>query len=391
MAVLVVDDDPMLREILTEILQEEGYRISTAENGLQALDKISDSFPFDIVLSDLDMPEMGGMELLANVRQNGNEIPFIVLTASSDISTAMKAIKKGASDYLIKDENISETIILAIKQTLEKHQIIEDKRRAEELVKKQNKELAAANFELERINNQLLEYASLVQKRFLPEEPPQYPNFEFAGMTVPAKTVGGDFYDFIPLGKNRLGILVGDVSGKGVTAALFMAKLVSDFRQICHMEPDPEQVMSTINSILHKRSTKGMFVTAIYSLLDMEKNTMHVSNAGHLPVFIRSKGNEVAKKAKAGGVPLGIFPDTTYPKEEILLETGDLGLIFTDGAIEPTNHQKEPFGLIKLSHFLSTEQKSPQTLIKNLHETITGFSKSSDLPDDLTLLAFKLK
>ena len=167
LAILVVDDDVMMREILTEILEEEGYQISTAKNGRQAWDKISDSSQFDIVLSDLDMPEMGGMELLANVRQNGHEMPFIVLTASSEISTAMKAIKVGASDYLIKDENISETIVLAIKQTLEKHRIIEEKHHAEVLIKKQNKELATANFELARMNNQLLEYASLVQKGFL--------------------------------------------------------------------------------------------------------------------------------------------------------------------------------------------------------------------------------
>ena len=150
--ILIVDDDSLIREMLTDALQEKGYIISSAENGKKALDKLSDSPHFDIVISDLNMPEMGGLELITKVRQKGNRTPIVVLTTVDETSTAIKAIKEGASDYLIKDENIPDTVVLSVSQILEKQRMLEEKRVADELINKQNKELAEANFLLQDLN-----------------------------------------------------------------------------------------------------------------------------------------------------------------------------------------------------------------------------------------------
>ena len=151
-SILIVDDDAMVREMLAEILKGEGYTVSSAEDGKTALEKISGPSHFDVLISDMNMPRMGGMELIKNVRQQGDETPIIVLTSSNETTTAIEAIKLGAWDYLLKDENIPDTVLFAIDHILEKQKFIEEKRSAEALIKKQNQELAIANTQLQELN-----------------------------------------------------------------------------------------------------------------------------------------------------------------------------------------------------------------------------------------------
>ena len=374
--VLIVDDTEANIDILVEALGQH-YEISVATDGEGALN-IVESDPPDLILLDVMMPGIDGYETCLRLKNDlkTKNIPVIFITGKTETEDIVKGFQVGGVDYIAKPFQ-QEEVLARVRTHLQL-----------KFLSKQREIYAA---KLEQTHNELLEYATLVQKGFLPEEPPRHPKFEFAGMTSPAKLVGGDFYDFIPLGENQLGILVGDVSGKGVNAALYMAKLVSDFRQICQMDPKPKSVMENINRILCERSKLGMFATAIYLLLNLEENTLTVSNAGHFPILFCDKGNKVVEKGKAGSVPLGILPNTKYPQEEIRLDHEELGLLFTDGAIEPTNSDRGQFGLKRMRHFLSENHSPPQTLIKNLHEAIADFSENSELPDDLTLLAFKLK
>ena len=374
--ILIVDDEEDNVDALKATLGT-GYKISVSLDGEGALKQV-ESDPPDLILLDVSMPGIDGYETCRRLKNDPEtkDIPIIFVTGKSEPQDLVKGFQVGGVDYIAKPFNREE--VLARVQT---HLQLK-------FLSAQREKYAA---ELERKHRELLEYASLVQKGFLPECPPWHPDFEFAGMTAPATFVGGDFYDFIPLGKNQLAILVGDVSGKGVTAALFMAKLVSDFRQICQKNPNPEWVMTTVNDILCERAKLGMFATVIYALLDFDKKTLQVANAGHYPILFCDGEGEVIERAKAGGVPLGVLTDAKFPQEEISLAANELGLIVTDGAIEPINGKKEPFGRTRLREFLSANPSSPEELIKNLHEHILDFSQNRELPDDLTLLAFKLK
>ncbi|MGV7220987.1 MAG: SpoIIE family protein phosphatase [Nitrospinales bacterium] len=260
----------------------------------------------------------------------------------------------------------------------------------EQRVQERTREIQGKNKELDEALSQAVEYASLVQKGFLPDEPPELGGYIFAASTVPARIVGGDFYDFIPMGDNKLGLLIGDVSGKGVPAALDMARLVSDFRLISKSESDPAQIMKKVNKALFDRSQKGMFATSIFLMLDTVSKKLWAANAGHHSILIRQNGSGIVEKGHAGGIPLGILPDTNYPPEEISLESGNLVVLYTDGATEPQNESMDPFGKDRLCEIISENDGDPRELITKFQKNIQKFTNNVLPFDDLTFLAFQV-
>ncbi|MBC8284756.1 MAG: SpoIIE family protein phosphatase [Nitrospinae bacterium] len=233
-----------------------------------------------------------------------------------------------------------------------------------------------------------MEFAQSVQESFLPTSTPQHKNFVFAAGTHPAQVVGGDYYDFIPFGNDVLGIVLGDVSGKGVPAALQMARLMSDFRYISQFNPEPKKVLKQINNILCERSYRGMFTTAVFCLLDMNKRTLSVANGGHLSLLLKN-GKTIEEIGHAGGTPLGILPNIEYSQSEYLLKENDQILIYTDGITEPKNKQQEEFGMGRLKELLTQHEGSPQDFITTLEKSITTFIGDAPQFDDLTSLTLK--
>ncbi len=148
--ILVVDDDPLVRDMLAMILSDGGYAVKTAENGLEAVTKLQSGSDIEVIISDMNMPEMDGNALIREIRKNDEDIPIIILTGNNEISVAVEAIRNGASEYLLKDENIQDTVILSVEKVVEKYRL-----------KKQNlqliDDLASKNIELENLNHELLE------------------------------------------------------------------------------------------------------------------------------------------------------------------------------------------------------------------------------------------
>ncbi len=256
--------------------------------------------------------------------------------------------------------------------------------------KKIQEEVQNLTLEKEKIENEL-EFAKLVQEGFLPEKPPSPPGILFAAQSVPAKFVGGDFYDFIDLGEERMGLVLGDVSGKGVSAALFMAQLLSDLRNVSQLETDPGRIMAKVNDIQCRRSRRGMFATAVYLMLDLKRNTVSSANAGHPPILVRSgKNGDLHEEAVEGGIPLGIMPSIEYQHMDFKLESGDQVLTFTDGANEAINSEREAFGLDRLETIFKRHTGTPEELIMKIQNAIVQFRHPQDPSDDLTLMAFKI-
>jgi len=234
-----------------------------------------------------------------------------------------------------------------------------------------------------------MEFAKSVQESFLPASPPKSVSFVFAGKTVPARVVGGDYYDFIPFDDHTMGIVLGDVSGKGVPAALQMARLMSDFRYISQNDPSPVRVLSEVNRIMCRRSQRGMFTTILYLLLDMRSKTFRMANGGHHPLLIWSTDGTVREQGQASGPPLGIMPDQTYREESIPLNPGDLVVVYTDGVTEPKNRSHEEFGTGGLTRLIREHANSPGDLIRALEQSIRDFTENAPQFDDLTCVAFK--
>ncbi|GEM_PF-3377123 len=251
----------------------------------------------------------------------------------------------------------------------------------------ERKRLAA---EKERFESEL-KIATLVQNDFLPEKPPERFDIDFAAKTIPAKFVGGDFYDYIPLGADLLAMVLGDVAGKGVSAALYMARLLSDFRHVAPMMLAPAQTLTEVNKILAERSRRGMFATTLFLFLDLETKCLTVSNAGHHPLIIKKKDNVSVNWGNASGAPLGILPTVDYQQDEIQLHSGDMVFAYTDGATEPMNVEGEQFGVSRIRNRIENHSGSVQELIEQIEKDIIEFVGDKPAHDDLTFIAFQIK
>ncbi|MFT4579249.1 MAG: serine phosphatase RsbU (regulator of sigma subunit)/HAMP domain-containing protein [Nitrospinales bacterium] len=233
--------------------------------------------------------------------------------------------------------------------------------------------------------------ATLVQEGFLPEAPPEIQGYQFSAKTIPAKFVGGDFFDFILLDKKTLGMVLGDVSGKGVSAALYMAKLMSDFRYVSLLNSDPSAVISQINYILSNRTRRGMFATAVFLLLDTTNRKLKLCNAGHHSMIILRNQKELHEIGRAGGIPLGIQENASYSQEEVQLQIGDIALLYSDGALEPVNKQNEQYGMERLQAVLiESKNDTAKQILANLEFSINAFTDNAAPFDDMTFLVFKV-
>lgn len=242
----------------------------------------------------------------------------------------------------------------------------------------------------ERAMERDLKLARAVQESFLPARVPVIDGFCFAAMNRPALEVGGDFYQFFKLPKNRLGVVIGDVSGKGIAASLFMARLSSDLQYYASLYKDPGKLFSKINKQLCDRAKQGMFVTLVYILLDIETGQICFSNAGHIsPLFVDEQGVQTIGSPEAKGPPLGILPEAEYGQDRFLLNEGGMILIYTDGIIEAKNLDQKFYGASRLERVVKNGPTDPLVLVRKIVDSVDIFSREQHQSDDLTLVCFK--
>lgn len=240
---------------------------------------------------------------------------------------------------------------------------------------------------------QELESAKIIQQSFMPESFPDDPDHHFSifAKSLPAKSVGGDFFDFIRFDEKTIGIAVGDVTGKGVPAALYMARLVSDFRSLAQKFTEPDKVLISLNGLLVERSRRGMFVTFQYGILNASDGTFIYANAGHIP-FIRCRPDRRHPELLEGGksIPLGIAPEFNLVQESIQLDNGDAIVLVTDGIIEAKNNAGDVFSLSRTLKELSKPRGTAESIVTQLVEEVQSFTGDAVQHDDLTILALKL-
>lgn len=236
--------------------------------------------------------------------------------------------------------------------------------------------------EKERLRQEL-EIASALQKSFLPESPNLTKgHLTVSAVNLSADKVGGDLYDFIELGHDRVGVFIGDVSGKGISAALFMAKVISDFRYIASQAVAPEIALSRLNSML-SQVPRGMFLTGIYSIVDLSTGDVSLSNAGS-PPFLWLTHGEVRVMNVESGPPLGILP-MDYPSACISLKKGDRLFLLTDGVFEAKNKEGQRIGFENLVSFIKGQVGEGQ-LVQQVIDYVNDFSRGLARADDLTIV-----
>ncbi|NTV15181.1 MAG: SpoIIE family protein phosphatase [Desulfobulbaceae bacterium] len=372
--ILVVDDDALIRDIIGMVLEEHGYAISKAGNGAEALREHRGA-PVDLIVSDMNMPEVDGLALIKGLRGAGDTVPVIILTGNSEIATAIAALNSGASDYLLKDENIQDTIAISVEKVLEKHRLRE-----------QNTQLMA---DLAR-KNELLEkdklLAQKVQKNILPRNL-HFPAFEVGTLYQPSDKIGGDFFDAWEA-NGKINIVIADVSGHSTSSALIMAVCKGIIRSIGQVESDPREIVAAANRMLCEVLTdSGMFLSLVYGIIDREKDELRLLSAGHNPVFLYD--GQGAKAIESMGPVIGWDPEDDWEVETHPFASGTGLFMYTDGITEAKACDGEEFGEERLQQLMQADLP-PQQLIEKAFLAAQAFC-CGEFPDDLTLFAIRNK
>lgn len=249
----------------------------------------------------------------------------------------------------------------------------------------QNARMHQESLKQQRLQQDLV-LAEQIQKSFLPSQLPQVRGIEFITEYRPAYSVGGDFYDVFWLSRDRLGVFIGDVSGKGVSAALLMARVSSDLRAAALVEVEPARVLAAVNTAVFERNQPDIFVTAVYLVLDVRNNQLVMANAGHLPPFIRRATGATERVEGGTGTAIGIFEDAEYEQAVVQLAPGDTMVLCTDGVLEATDVNGAQFGFEGLERSLAEGDTRAAGIAERLHEQLRAHVGDAPQYDDITLL-----
>jgi sigma-B regulation protein RsbU (phosphoserine phosphatase) len=369
--ILVVDDTPANLRLLSQILQEHGYRVRAVTNGPRALESAQASPP-SLVLLDIRMPGMSGFEVCERLKADARtrDVPVIFISALDAVEDKVRAFHMGGVDYITKPFQIGE--VLARTET---HLAL---RRLQEQLRERNR-----RYERE------LALAGQIQASFLPPVP-DIPGWQIAARLTPSRETSGDFYDFVPLPGGRWGIVVGDVADKGAGAALFMALSWSLIRTylVEHLSA-PARALELVNRRILQDTLTTEFVTAFLGVLDPATSTLAYGNAGHCPALLVRAGGDATWLARTG-MALGVVEESAWDERRVSFQAGDLLALYTDGVTEALGPQGELFRPQRLqSAVLQYMRAGPVEILERVLADVRAFTQDTRLQDDIALIVLK--
>ena len=379
--IMVVDDEvdlePLVKQKFRRQIRDGAYDFIFAHNGLEALSKLIEFPAIGIILSDINMPEMDGLTLLMKLKELKNpELKTVVVSAYGDMDNIRTAMNRGAFDFLTKPINF-EDLEITINKTLD--EILQIRRGLEE-----HDQLISIQ--------QDLQTAREIQQAILPKCFPPFPDrkdFDIYAAMNAAKEVGGDFFDFFMIDNDRIGFVIGDVSGKGVTAAIFMAVSRTIIRATGLKGIPADECMNYVNNLLCSESVSSMFVTVFYGILNTSNGDLEYVNAGHNPPFILSPtGLKTVQLTK--GTVLGGIEHFNYQSLRMTIDPGDTIYLYTDGVTEAFNSEGNMYGEKRLGNLLKANLRAGhKEVVKITLADVAAFAAGIPPSDDITLMAIR--
>ena len=373
--ILVVDDEPDLEPLVLQRMRRSiragRYTFVFAHNGVEALEKLNEDDEIDMVLSDINMPQMDGLTLLDQVPKVDPNIRSVIISAYGDMKNIRTAMNRGAFDFVTKPvdfEDLQVTIDRTLRHMAEWREALQFR---DKLVSLQNE----------------LDVARGMQQSILPTQFPSSDGYAVHGKMQAAREVGGDFFDVVTLSDGRIGVAVADVSGKGVPAALFMMSSRTLLKGSAIGVGPPGDVLKEVNELLLEDNREGMFVTVLYAIYDPTTRELSYANGGHnSPLVVHADGSSELLPL-TGGIALGIVPDLAYRQETVTLKPGDTVLFYTDGVTEAMNDAEEEFGLDTLRDQLhASPPEDPEKATEMVFEAVNAFAGETPQSDDITCL-----
>jgi sigma-B regulation protein RsbU (phosphoserine phosphatase) len=367
--ILIVDDVKANVDVLVEALRDE-YKLGVALDGAAALRSVEKNPP-DLVLLDIVMPGLDGYEVCRQLRAHEptREMPVMFLSALEDVKNKARGFEVGGNDYLTKP-----------------FEVLEVKARVRSLIKAK----AYADAVREALARDL-RIAREIQMGILPADlaaATKGTDLDVHAVIEPAREVGGDLYEVLRASDQRVVVALGDVSGKGIPAALFMAVAVTVLRTLARQIAEPDEILRRLNDELAEQNPRGMFVTLQCLVFDLDQRRVLCAGAGHHQLAIVSPGHPPRLAFPSSGRPAGLMPFNPIERQTLSLEAGDTFVLFSDGVSEAMNPDDDFYGEERLLAALAAtaEMTTAETVTRVLAD-VRRFAAGAKQSDDITLIA----
>ncbi len=377
--ILILDDEEDTKDLFQQAfrqkISEENYFFSFAKTKQEAENLLSQE-EYDIFVFDMSVVAFDITDFVKNIKKNYPFLEIIIVSAYSDISILRTVMRCGAHDFIVKPINFQDFDIV-LDNTL--HFV-------------QSKRLAEYNAQKLNVISGEIGLSAQLQKSILPGNELKYDSLEIWADSVPTAEVGGDFYDFFWLSDTKIGIVIADVSGKNISAAMFAVitkTLIKTFAKICDT---PSECFKHVNHTLCEENVATMFVTAIYGIFDLNTKKLTYTNAGHLPIVDIKPHTEPTFLNCDTGIALGIMDDIEFVDNTHDIVPGEMLLLYTDGVTEAANRNGDEFDFERLMTTIKNSHINiPKLLTQQVFNSIREFVNGADQSDDITTLCFKYK
>ena len=374
--VVVVDDDVTNLKMAGRILSKNNMRVTALKSGYALIDYIKTNKP-DLILLDIKMPGLDGFETMRRIQEQmapSEKIPVIFLTADDSQDAETHGLALGAMDF-IKKPFIPDVLVLRVRHTID-------------LVRLQH-DLEQEN---ERIRSELA-MASRIQSAMLPGIFPAFPErkeFDIYASMDPVRGVGGDFFDFFFIDRDRLCLLIADVSGKGIPAALFMMASKIILADNAKSGKSPAQILQDTNEAICANNPEEMFVTVWLGILDISTGLLTTANAGHeYPALMHADGQFELFRDRHGLV-VGGMPGVKYHEHSLQMYPGSKLFVYTDGVPEATDAENALFGTARMLQALNAHtNEAPKQILHGVRQAVNEFVSNMEQFDDLTMMCLE--
>ena len=379
--VLVVDDEEdlelLVRQKFRRRIRDGELKFLFAHNGKEALETLAENPEVYLVLSDINMPVMDGLTMLGQLADAEQDVQAVIVSAYGDMKNIRTAMNRGAFDFLTKPidfNDLEATIEKGIKH-VQALQIALDTRDRLVAVKQE------------------LEMAREVQMSLQPAEIPASETHDVKAVIIPAREVGGDLYDFFYIDEPRIGLVIADVSGKGVPASLFTTVTRALLRAAASKDySTPGDCLTMVNELLCESNPSCIFITLFFGVLDLRTGELSYSNAGHNPPRVVKNDSQVEVVPKTGNLVLGIQPGHTYNNKQIQLMPNDTLFLYTDGITEAENINYEEFTESRLDEKLAgLAGTSSERVATEIVDAVQEFVGDAPQSDDITCVAARFR
>ena len=372
--ILVVDDEPDMESLILQRMRRSiragRYQFVFAQNGEEALERLSQDEDIDMILSDINMPKMDGLALLQQIPKVDPNLRCVIISAYGDMKNIRTAMNRGAFDFVTKPVDF-EDLEITIERTLS-HLA-------------EWREALASRDQLVALQNEL-GIANKIQQSILPTHFPAAPGYQLHGSMEPARTVGGDFFDVMCLDNGNIGLAIADVSDKGVPAALFMMSCRTLLKGSAIGRSNPGAVLHEVNDLLYEDNATLMFVTVLYAIYEPATGQLTYANGGHNPPLIVHSDGSSTVLPSTGGIALGVMQDANYQENSMICAPGDSFVCYTDGITDAVNTHGEAFGLERLRQVFSASPTDSETMDRAIFEAVKAFAGDAPQFDDMTCL-----